>query len=70
MTQPSIEQKLLAVIRAARKKLEPCREHGVGLGRGGVLELDRLLQGGERELTGVLEQTPRLLPSDRLTIQP
>ena len=70
MTKPSLEQKLLVLIRAARKKLEPARTHDVGLGRESVSELDRLLEGGEQELLWHFERTRQPVPSDRLAVQP
>ena len=51
---PTLEEKILVVLRAARKRLRPAAEHNVGINAQTAQEVDRLLAAAEREL---LEQT-------------
>ena len=47
---PTTDEKVLAVLRAARKRLRKAKEHGLGLPAEEVEALDRLLKAGEVEL--------------------
>ena len=45
-----MEEKVLAVIRAARKRLKTGVDHGVGINAVTTTEIDKLLEAGEAEL--------------------
>lgn len=64
---PTTEEKVLAVLRAARKRLRTARDGGLGLPAEEVAELDRLLKGGEVELTNEVssDEIP-VVPMNRL----
>ena len=54
---PSREERVLAVLRAARKRLAAPVEHETGIHAEGVAEIDRLLKAGEDELSEVVAES-------------
>lgn len=64
---PTTDEKVLAVLRAARKRLKKAREHKVGLSSEEVAALDRLLRAGEQELSNEIsgDEIP-VVPTNRL----
>ncbi len=51
----TLEQKILAVLRAARKRIRKSVDHKIGLDAEMTAEVDRLLAAGEQELAGMCE---------------
>lgn len=67
----TLEQKILAVLRAARKRMRESVEHQVGLNAEITAEVDRLLAAGEQELVGKCESgETQVSSSGRFTAGP